>query len=428
MCRFLIAVGIFFSLVAQAQGKTLTITDVSVITMASDAVLENQTVVVKDGKIVAIGPAGCPVKTEGIHIDGKGKFLIPALAEMHAHVPGRGNGEQYVQDVLNLYLANGITTIRGMLGQPWHLELRKLLAEHDLTGPRLITSGPSFNGSSVSSPQQAAKMVKEQHAAGYDFLKLHPGLSRSEYVEFVATAKSLGIPFAGHVSEHVGIPLTLKSGQATIDHLDGYAAVFESGFDDRLIYALAVATKNAGVWNVPTQSLYENRFAGRPVDELMARPEMAFVRPATAASWRNRVLAAHRQLGKDEADNFMLLKRSLILQLQKSGAGLLLGSDAPQVMNVPGFAIHEELAYLVNAGLTPFEALATGTVNVAEFFNENKRGRIAEGFVADMVLLNGNPLEDIDNTRKIEAVMRDGHWFDRAWLDKTLDGIRERKI
>jgi imidazolonepropionase-like amidohydrolase len=428
MNRVLLALGILFSFVAPALGKTLTITDVGVITMTSDTVLKNHTVVVRDGKIAAIVPARSTAEIEGIQVDGKGKFLMPALAEMHAHVPGRGNGKQYVQDVLNLYLANGITTIRGMLGQPWHLELRQQLAEHEITGPRLITSGPSFNSRSVTSPGQAAKIVRAQHAAGYDFLKLHPGLSRGEYVAFVATAKSLGIPFAGHVSEHVGIPLTLNSGQATIDHLDGYAAVFESGFNERLIYEMAVATKNAGVWNVPTQSLYENRFAGRPVDELMARPEMAFVRPATATSWRNRVLAAHRQLGKDEADNFMQLKRSLILQLQKSGAGLLLGSDAPQVMNVPGFAIHEELAYLVNAGLTPFEALATGTVNVALFFAEDKRGKIAEGFIADMVLLNGNPLEDIGNTRKIEAVMRAGRWFDRSWLDKTLNGIRERKI
>jgi imidazolonepropionase-like amidohydrolase len=428
MNRLILTLGVVFCLAAPVQAETIYITDVNVIPMNTETVLEHQTVVVSDGKISMIGPADSMPVGEGRKIDGAGKFLLPALAEMHAHVPGRSNGMQYVQDVLNLYLANGITTIRGMLGQPWHLELRGLLADHEMTGARLITSGPSFNGSSVSSPEQAAKMAREQHAAGYDFLKLHPGLTRDEYIEFVATAKDMDIPFAGHVSAHVGIPLTLESGQATIDHLDGYTADIDSGFDEHLTAELAAATMTAGVWNVPTQSLYENRFAGRPVDELMARPEMVYVDPTTAASWRNRVLAAHRQLEKDEADNFMSFRRSLIHQLQVSGAGLLLGSDAPQVMNVPGFAIHEELEYLVNAGLTPYQALVTGTVNIAAFFNEENRGSIQPGFVADMVLLNDNPLNNISNTRNIEGVMRDGRWFGRAWLDTTLAGIRERKI
>ena len=409
---------------APIQAEPVYFTDVSVISMNSESVLEHQTVVVDDGRITAIAPSATLRLGPGKKIDGEGRFLIPALAEMHAHVPGPGNGEQYVQDLLSLYLVNGITTIRGMLGQPGHLELRQALAEHKMTGPRLITSGPSFNASSVSSPEQAARMARAQHAAGYDFLKLHPGLSRDEYLEFVATAKSLGIPFAGHVSVHVGIPLTLESGQATIDHLDGYG----QDMDDGEIHAVAVATAEAGVWNVPTQSLMENRYAGRSLDELMARPEMAFVRSGTVSNWSNRVLAAHRSVEEDEAAAFMRVRRELIRQLHKSGAGLLLGSDAPQIMNVPGYSIHEELQFLVNAGLSPYEALATGTVNVARFFDEDDRGQIEPGMVADMVLLNDNPLENISNTRKIEGVIRDGRWFDRAWLDKTLDGVRDRKI
>ncbi len=423
---FVLCVALFA--MSAAQAKTLYITHVNVIPMNTETVLVDQTVVVSEGKITSIGPAGPLQAGEGIIIDGTDKFLLPALAEMHAHVPGPGNGKQYVQDVLNLYLANGITTIRGMLGQSWHLDLRQLLADHEMTGPRLITSGPSFNGRSVSSPEQAVRMAREQHAAGYDFLKLHPGLSRDEYIAFVATAKSLEIPFAGHVSAHVGIPLTLESGQATIDHLDGYDAGFDAGYDESLIDEWAVATQKAGVWNVPTQSLVENRYSGRPVEELMTRPEMAFMRPATKNSWKNRVISAAQSISENEADNYLSGRRTLIQRLQANGAGLLLGSDAPQVMNVPGFSIHEELAYLVNAGLTPFEALATGNVNVAVFFNEDDRGRIGPGMIADMLLLNGNPLEDIENTRKIEGVMRAGRWFDRAWLDATLEGIRERKI
>ena len=422
----LFCIALFAASVLHAE--TTYITDVSVISMHSDTVLEHQTVVVEGGKITAVAPTVSIRAANGLSIDGTGKFLIPALAEMHAHVPGGSSGAQYVQDLLNLYLANGITTIRGMLGQPSHIQLRQQLANHEITGPRLITSGPSFNGNSVSSPDQAAKMARTQHAAGYDFLKLHPGLKRDEYIKFVETAKSLDIPFAGHVSVHVGIPLTLESGQATIDHLDGYSEGFEYGYDEQQLEGWAIATRKAGVWNVPTQSLYENRYSGRSVEDLMARPGMAFVRRATANSWKNRVVSAAADISTSEAENYLGGRRLLIKLLQEHGAGLLLGSDAPQVMNVPGFAIHEALQYLVNAGLTPFESLSTGNVNVAKFFGESDRGYIEPGMLADLVLLNGNPLKNIQNSREIEGVMRDGKWFDRNWLDNTLDGIRDRKI
>jgi imidazolonepropionase-like amidohydrolase len=443
----------FILLFLLASSAPLSATDyyfnrVNVIPMDSEQVLTEQRVVVRNGRISAIGPAASiAVPDAAVRIEAKGKYLLPGLAEMHAHVPSKNQGEQTARDVLMLYLANGITTIRGMLGEPWHLELRTELETGRWTGPRLITSGPSFNGRSVSSPRQAEDMVRQQVAAGYDFLKLHPGLERDEYRAIVDAADSAGIPLAGHVSNAVGLPLTLISHQASIDHLDGYAQELVSplhdlygtppaffginlsaGLSSRNIGALAGATRDNRVWNVPTQSLLENILYAQTIDALMARPEMVYMKPLTRNTWRKRVLAMRVDISPELAEKYLGVRRELIRQLQARGAGLLLGSDAPQMMNVPGFSIHEELAYMVNAGLSPYQALAMGTVNVAAFFEEEDRGRVAVRQQADLVLLEANPLEDIANTRKVAGVMHAGQWYNRKEIDRALNAIRERGI
>ena len=138
---------------------------------------------------------------------------------MHAHVPGQRRGEQYTRDILVLFLANGVTTVRGMLGEDWHLYLRDRLEKQKWPGPRLITSGPSFNGNSVTSPEQAAERVRQQKTAGYDFLKLHPGLKADEFAAIAQTAKELQIPIAGHVSYEVGLAAALTAQQLSLIHI-----------------------------------------------------------------------------------------------------------------------------------------------------------------------------------------------------------------
>ena len=463
---------LFLLLLNNATADTYLLHNVHLLPMDRETVIEDQALIIHNGVVRTIGQlADLATDQPGLKmIDGGGGYLMPGLAEMHAHVPGRNHGDQYVQDLLNLYLANGITTIRGMLGQSWHLELRDMLANGDWTGPRLITSGPSFNGRSVSSPEQAAEMARQQAAAGYDFLKLHPGLNKDEYLAIINVHKQTGIPFAGHVSAAVGLPFTLSAGrQASIDHLDGYAQEMvpddhplhgeapqffglnlAPGFDLQVVLdttscerfgsisRLACDTAGAGVWNVPTQSLMENAVL-RDIDEMLARPEMEYVRPETRQRWAAAVRNYHAAVDQlyeasDPAEaaahklKFINGRRQLILSLQQNGAGLLLGSDAPQVMNVPGFSIHEELAYLVAAGLTPYEVLRSGTANVARFFDQENAGMIRPGDRADLVLLAKNPLQDIAATRTVKGVMQAGRWYDEAWLKKTLAGIRERKI
>ena len=428
-----------------AQPASTAFVNVNVIPMTSEIVIESQTVIVSNGTIDSIGDvADTAVPGDAIIVDGTDRYLMPGLAEMHGHVPGRSSGN--LDRVLTLYVANGVTTVRGMLGQPSHLLLRQDIQENNILGPRLVTSGPSFNGRSVTSPEQAARMVAEQHAAGYDFLKIHPGLTLVEFNAIAAKANQLGIRFAGHVPEDVGVQRALDAGSATIDHLDGYMQALLpphedpsgglSGFfgvfiadqaDLTKIPAMARATAAAGVWNVPTESLFEHVTLQAPSpDEMARRPEMKYMPAETVAQWRGgkRNILDDDNYVATTAERAVAIRHRLIVELVRAGAGLLLGSDSPQIFNVPGFALHRELEYLVNAGLTPYEALRSGTVNAAKFLEtENRFGTIQRGLAADFILLDANPLEDIANSTRIFGVMVRGRWLPRAELDGMLQRL-----
>jgi imidazolonepropionase-like amidohydrolase len=431
-----------------APAAELSLGPVQVVSVEDGSIRRDQVVLVRDGRIHAIRDHAGYAAGSGVTVlDGGGAYLVPGLAEMHAHVPSRERGEQYARDVLMLYLANGVTTVRGMLGEPWHLELRALLAAGAWEGPRLVTSGPSFNGRSVDSADQAAAMAKEQAQAGYDFLKLHPGLSAAEFAALADAAAALDIPFAGHVSHDVGLEAALARQQATIDHLDGYAQALlppdsalagveaewfgvnlAADMDPARLAALAAATANAGVWNVPTESLMEN-LAGPPtLEALLERPAMAYATEATRARWSDAVRTFRKTFGEAERMRFVEMRHRLIAELQRAGAGLLLGSDAPQIMNVPGFSVHAELANLVAAGLSPLQALQTGTLNVARFLGEADRGAIRVGYAADLLLLERNPLDDIGATAAPVGVMRGGRWYGRDALAQILAAVRDRGI
>lgn len=430
-----------------AGAETTAFVDVNVCHPGDGRVASHQTVLVERDRIVRVGAAdSVQPPPDARVISGEGRYLMPGLAEMHAHIPGRDAGMQAVEDVLFLFVANGITTIRGMLGEPWHLVLRQKVADSEVTGPRIYTSGPSFNGGSVTSPAQAGEMVRRQKAAGYDFLKQHPGLTEAEFEAFADAAHAVSIPFAGHISRDAGLAATLDAGQATIDHLEGYIAALvppderetagDPGFfglalaeraDADRIRDLARATAASGTWVVPTDTLMAHVAGPADTDELLARPEMQYVSAERRDQWRDRRERFTGNRDPEQSERFLDLRLRLINALHEAGAGLLLGSDAPQVFNVPGFSIHRELERMVEAGLTPSEALATGTTNVARFFNaERWFGAVREGLSADMVLLADNPAEDVAAARRPVGVMLRGEWFDRETLDERLAAIARR--
>lgn len=428
-----------------AVASSTAFVNVNVVTMTSATIVTQQTVIVTDALIVAIGDVDTiPVPGDAWVVDGTDRYLMPGLTEMHAHVPEVGT--QDLDRVMTLFVANGVTTIRGMLGRRSHLTLRQQLIDGDAFGPRLITSGPSLNGESVSGAADAMRKVRAQHAAGYDFIKIHPGLSRDEFSAIAAVSTELGMRFAGHVPVAVGVDNALAAGIATIDHLDGYFVALLAanidpsggygGFFDVLladqvieegITGIAARTAAAGTWNVPTESLFEHRVSALSVAELRNRPEMRFMPEATVNQWARTKETQERERGfnAEIALRAIEIRRRLILALHEAGAGLLLGSDAPQVFNVPGFSLHHELRLLVAAGLTPFEALRTGTAAAGQFLDTNT-GTVAIGRDADLLLLDANPLEDIDNTRRIHGVMLRGRWYSSSDLEQRLSVYRRQ--
>ena len=436
--QYLILFAAFMVAPAGAAAPTA-IVNVNVVPMTSETVLEQQTVLIRNGVIAVLGPVDAvPIPKDATVIDGTDRFLMPGLAEMHAHVPGANSSD--LDRYFSLYVANGVTTIRGMLGQHSHLALRRQLRDGSVFGPRLVTSGPSLNGRSVAGVAQARQMVRDQHAAGYDFIKVHPGPSREEFIAIGETANELEMPFAGHVPVAAGIARALQLKMASIDHLDGYFVALlpadsdgfggYGGFFDVMlakeleaerIPEIARATAAAGTWNVPTQVLIEARIDATPVAELGSRPGMQFMPQATVARWvaAKEALLAERDFDPETAALAVELRRRLIFELHKAGAGLLLGSDSPQVFNVPGYSIHEELNTLIASGLTPYEALRTGTVAVAEFLDSNS-GAVAVGRDADLVLLDANPLDDIRNARRIHGVVLNGTWHSAESLGRRL--------
>jgi hypothetical protein len=413
---------------------------VDVIPMDKERVLDNQTVIIRNNKIVGIGSKVKYNKSAHV-VNAEGKYLIPGLAEMHAHVPPNDDLAS-MKEVIRLFALNGITTIRGMLGHPKHLELREMIRKGEVLGPRLLTTGPSFNGSTVKTPADAEKLVREQKAAGYDFLKLHPGLTMETFPTLVSTAKEVGIPFVGHVSFKVGIWRAIDAGYSSIDHLDGFVEGLVPGIenmseqetglfglyiadraDESQIPKLMNGLKDHQIWVVPTQALAERWFAPDfTAEKFLSDKGTKYMDKATVSQWveSKKNLMANPQYDRAKVETLVTLRRRLIKACQDSGVGLLLGCDAPQVFNVPGFSTHAELQYMVAAGLTPYQALKSGTVNVATYLHMKDAGVIKEGAVADLVLLGGNPLSNISETQKVEGVMLNGKWLSKEYIDLEL--------
>ncbi len=424
-------------------------THVNVITMENETVLKDQTVLIRDGKIAKIGAAvDINIKGGATVIDGRGKYLIPGISEMHAHIPGNQNGTEIVEETLFLYLSNGITLIRGMLGQPYHLTLREQVAKGDVLGPRIYTSGPSINGNTVRSVEEAQAKVTAQKEAGYDFLKLHPGLTRENFDAVVATANEVGIPYAGHVSTGVGVRRAIEAKYASIDHVDGYIEGLvpssirvnpnTNGFfgvnftdiaDENLIPELVNATKAAGVWIVPTQAMMERWIGPTPAAEIGNDPEMQYINPRILNNWirtKDNILN-NSTYDADQANKFNALRRKVIGDMHKAGVGILLGSDAPQVFNVPGFSIQREMDAMFRSGMSPYEILKAGTVNPAIYFgDENLYGMVKEGLSADLILLEANPLENIANMKDPAGVMVRGEWLSGEFIARRLEVIANR--
>ncbi len=430
------------------EHATLAIEGVSVVPMDGGQVLRDMTVLVGDGRVVAVRPADEVTVPKGaIRVDGRGRFLIPGLNDMHVHFQD--------EQALDRFLATGVTGVRVLWGGQSTLDLRDRIARGELTGPDIYTAGTIIEG--LPPPELAAvidtagrvivrdsidgaRAVREQHAAGYDFIKVYNNVPASAYDGIVTEARSLGIPVAGHVPFEVGLDGALAAGQASIEHLRGYIwhlvpadATNQPGADLRSrtlawedgdlsrIQELAERTRDAGVWSVPTLAVRMIMKPDRLVETYLATEEASHMTEGMRAFYTERMsipwMSNFAPADFEAAMDGFAVADSLIRALVGVGAPLMAGTDTPPL----GFALHRELEELVGAGLTPYEALESATVTPATFLARGPgAGMVVEGSPADLVLLDGNPLEDIGNTRRIVGVVRRGAWLDRAALDAML--------
>ena len=413
--------------VPQAADAITAFTGVDVLPMNREGVVRNQTVVVRGDRIVAMGPAGSVMMPEdATTIDGSGKYLMPGLVEMHGHMPGG----QLEEIVMFLYVANGVTTVRGMLGQDQHLALRARANSGQITAPTLYMAGPSFNGNSVSSPEQAAEKVRQQKAEGWDLLKIHPGLTMAEDDAMANTAHEVGIRFGGHVPADVGLRHAIEMGQETMDHLDGYIEfldAFDKPIDPGKLDEIVALTRDAGAAVVPTMVLWDVGIIGRgETEDLMAFPELRYWPDQGIENWRGRQAdrAAERKQNEAQFQQWFENRQAVLKALNDGGVTILMGTDSPQIFSVPGFSLHREMQAMAAAGLSNWDILISGTKNVGEYFQRHDAfGTVAVGRRADLLLLNANPLDDIGNVADRVGVMVRGTWHAEADIQARLAEI-----
>ena len=422
------------SVAARGTDRGINVTafmNVNVVPMDAERVLKSQTVIVRGDRIEKIGPAAITRVPKGaLRIDGRGKYLMPGLVDMHVHA---FNDDR----TWLLYVANGVTSVRNMAGQPRLLELRQKIATGEIVGPNLYTCGPLLMG--YKDPAAVKRVVQEQINAGYDCLKIYNAFDWSEeaYDTAVETAIAQNRPVVGHLPYNLPLEVTLKKGRQTVEHTEqffnAYFSKLENRFDESKIPYVVRLAKEAGVSVTATLSVYHaiGLMAGESsYRELTRRPELAYVPPPVRSQWaspNNR----YKKAFKPAAVPYLLKSLSFLKEMTKAlheaGVSILLGTDASedQPFMLPGFSIHDELQELVSAGLTPFEAVKAGTSNAARLLSPSEQfGTVSTGKRADLILVERNPLEDVANITRRAGVMVRGQWMPERELQSRLAKLR----
>lgn len=429
------------SIVIGQSTQPIAFVNVNVIPMDSERVLNNQTVITFGNLIITMGSVeDVQIPENAKSIEGKGKFLMPGLADMHTH----SWGEDFIP-----FIANGVTTIRNMGSWQFHLDLRQKVISGEVLGPTMYLAGPPIDGPSlyesdylvIDDPLKAVKLVVEQKVAGYDFIKVLSQLSPKVFEAIDSTAQAHNIPMIGHPPFQVDFEKVLNSGMSSIEHLEGYNMALMSDdapildnyarsswlmpwkyFDESKLQELAKKTAKAGIWNCPTLVIILNgRIHPSELEEKLKNPNLRYIVPNILEYWREREYLEEEAIIARETDRY---RKKTVKALHDAGAKLLLGTDTQQFFTLPGFSLHEELEHFVDAGLSPYEAIKAGTTNAAEFLQgSNEFGKVEVGFRADLILLHSNPLNDVRNATDRMGVMLRGKWFYEYELKQMLEDL-----
>jgi imidazolonepropionase-like amidohydrolase len=432
---------------------SVAIVGATVVPMDSPRVLQDHTVVIEGERIAEVGPsARVPVPKGARRIDGRGLFVVPGLVDTHIHIPPEGSDDKSASAEFRLFLANGVTTARVMIGQAEHLSLRDRIAAGALVGPTLYVASPPLGIKAgalpgvpeIKTPADARQFALDASKAGYDGVKLLDGMSLAEYEAFVAGAREAGLPVWGHVPDPVGLPKALELRQDSIEHLAGYvealipddspikkqevvriADALAAANETRLA-GLIAATKAAGSVNVPTLDFWAVLVNAATPEALRARPGLEYVPAKQVDEWSEQQRKARERNPRDPevVARFHALRARIVAAMHAAGLPVLLGTDSPDVWNVAGVSAHVELKLLAAAGLSPRDALFAATRGPAEFLKGEKAfGSIAPGLRADLLLLEADPLVDVSNLARRRAVVARGKVYEKKELDGWLAEI-----
>jgi len=439
------------------SSAAIAITHVSVIDATGAPPIVDMTVIVKNQRITALGKSDAVrAPADATIVDGRGRYLIPGLWDMHVHTVF---GDWLPRDervVLPLFVANGVTGVRDMGGdldvlKKWRADI----AAGVLLGPRMIIAGPMLDGpiprfpssAPVANAADGRRVVDELKAQGVDFIKIQSLIPRDGYFAAVDEAKKVGLTFVGHVPDAVRASEASNAGQKSIEHFTG---IFEgcSTIEDQLIKGpkslgrnvstydparastlIALMARNQ-TWQVPTLAWERGQWLVDDID--LSHDPLTKYAPA---AWKDHTwpMFVHDILQDMDTDplpvrkKFVQMELDMTLAMFRAGVPFMAGTDTAAGVHIfPGFSLHDELALFVRAGLTPMQALQTATLNPAKFMGRlADLGTVEQGKLADLVLLDANPLDDIANTRRIRAVVLAGRYFDRPALDRMLKDVEK---
>jgi imidazolonepropionase-like amidohydrolase len=420
--------------------------------MDRERVLLDQTVVITDGKIMSISPAlKVKIPKDALRIDAVGRYLIPALADMHVHLEAEAfnmmlkpddqlsAGNIPYDDFLFPYIANGVTTIQVLSATPEHVALQRQVSRDEILVPRLVNARmidgpkkawPQPISTWVDTAQEASSAVHDAKKNGYDKIKVYSFLNKESYDAIISAAREDHMDVIGHIPNALSVEYVVDAGQKMIAHTEEVAKHTHGNYWQARIDYYAARIANGGVWMTPT--LVTTRSILELFDDpngLRGRPEAVYARhPMQAGIWAFITDNLYRPIPLDArkklTDDFEKFQQPFTKVFHDKGGKLMTGTDSLFPGLVGGFAVHRELQEMVNVGLTPYEALRSSTTEPFEYLREiDTSGTIAVGKYTDLVLVDENPLKDISAASKISGVLMRGHWFARDDINKRMKTI-----
>ena len=457
MKKILLIFGLALSFTLITKAQTVVFTNVNVIPMDKERVLENQTVVVKDGLITEVGDAKkVKIPKGAVKVDGRGKYLIPGLIDMHVHMLSDEDGypDELAEDELKIMVANGVTTVRFMIGTPEQLILRTRSAKGEIIAPTIYAASPHMTGREqgndfvVKTEDEGREAVRKSKAAGYDFIKITTFVDAKVYEAIADECVKQNIRLVGHAdSRFVTVPRAWKARQQ-IEHLDGYLEMLlpdnspiKGSVSDLYIYnpknwdsidvvdeskipEVARKTVESNPFVDPTQSFMKNTFGlPRSEESVRAQPDFKFYTERNQKFYLDYMKKSPlNKVPLEKRARWVEIRNKLIKAIYDAGGKIMTGSDTPEFLWLYGFTEHREMRALADAGLPNFAVLQAATVNASEYLGTlDKVGTIEKGRRADLVLLTANPLDNISNTEKRAGVMLKGKYYTQEEMNKWMD-------